>query len=85
MPALVWNRPTKPQFKVFESGSILYFLARTFDKEFKYHFDDEELEQAMLDWIFWSQANLGPNQGNVRLSSLFLPSAQATTADALPL
>ncbi|GJN90103.1 hypothetical protein Rhopal_003102-T1 [Rhodotorula paludigena] len=64
MPALVWNRPDKPQFKVFESGSILYFLARTFDKEFKFHFDDVELEQAMLDWIFWSQANLGPNQGN---------------------
>ncbi|BGP41207.1 Glutathione S-transferase 2 [Rhodotorula kratochvilovae] len=64
MPALIHNRPDKPPLKVFESASILLYLARTFDKGFKFHFEDDDLEQEMLDWVFWTQANLGPNQGN---------------------
>ncbi|GAA5922823.1 hypothetical protein JCM3775_006149 [Rhodotorula graminis] len=68
MPALIHNRPDKPPLAVFESASILLYLARTFDRDGLFHFtganDDDDLEQEMLDWCFWQMANLGPAQGN---------------------
>lgn len=69
MPVLVHNRADKPPLAVFESASILLYLARTFDRGGQFHFvgaDEDDLEQEMLDWCMWQMANLGPAQGNVR-------------------
>lgn len=50
---LIDNRADKPAISVFESASILLYLARTYDKRYLLHFEDDDLEQGMLDWIFW--------------------------------
>ncbi|GAA5980782.1 hypothetical protein JCM11641_002650 [Rhodosporidiobolus odoratus] len=66
MPALLHNREDgKKPLRVFESANILLYLADKFDKAYKYHFENEDLEVEMKSWVFWSQANLGPIQGQV--------------------
>ncbi|GAA5926712.1 glutathione S-transferase family protein [Sporobolomyces koalae] len=65
MPVLIDNRPNKPPLHVFESGAILQYLARVYDKEYLYTFEDDDLFQEMLNWIHLVQANLGPQQGQL--------------------
>ncbi|BGP17559.1 hypothetical protein JCM10213_004100 [Rhodosporidiobolus nylandii] len=66
MPALLDNRGDgKPPLRVFESASILLYLAKKFDTACTFHFKDEQLEAEMISWVFWTQANLGPTQGQV--------------------
>ncbi|GAA5948878.1 hypothetical protein JCM3765_003939 [Sporobolomyces pararoseus] len=65
MPFLVDNRPGKKPLVVFESGAILEFLARVYDKEHLYSFEDGDLYQEMINWIHLCQANLGPQQGQL--------------------
>ena len=84
MPALVHNRPDQAPLAVFESASILLYLARTFDRAGHFHFtgaDDDDLEQEMLDWCMWQMANLGPAQGNVR--RLLSPGSRAPRTSSL--
>lgn len=83
MPALLHNRPDKPPLAVFESASILLYLARTFDKGFRFHFEDDDLEQEMLDWCFWQMSNLGPAQGNVRQPRSFKGCSHTPHPDTL--
>ncbi|KAK4046945.1 Glutathione S-transferase 2 [Microbotryomycetes sp. JL201] len=63
IPALVDNREGKKPIKVWESASILLYLAKTYDKGFVFHFKDEDLQTEMLNWIFFIQGGLGPMQG----------------------
>lgn len=46
------------------------YLARVYDTKFAFHFENEDLEQEMINWIFFIQGGLGPMQ--VRLFSLYL-------------
>ncbi|GAA5917668.1 hypothetical protein JCM5296_007443 [Sporobolomyces johnsonii] len=63
MPALIDNRADKPPIHIWESASILLYLARTYDTAFNYHFEDDDLHQEMLNFMFFIQAGLGPMQG----------------------
>jgi glutathione S-transferase len=63
IPALVDNRADKGPINVWESASILFYLARVYDTKFAFHFEDADLEQEMTNWIFFIQGGLGPMQG----------------------
>lgn len=49
------NRPEKGPINVWESASILLYLARTFDRQYTFWFVDEDLQQEALNWIFFLQ------------------------------
>lgn len=66
MPALLDNLPNQPPVKVFESASILLYLCKTYDLEYKYWFKESRLDTELISWLFWTQSNLGPMQ--VRLA-----------------
>ncbi|GAA5829885.1 hypothetical protein JCM3766R1_006690 [Sporobolomyces carnicolor] len=63
IPALLDNRASKKPIRVFESGSILRYLAKTYDTECKFHFDDADLETEMESWIEFQMGGGGPMQG----------------------
>ncbi|GAA5917667.1 hypothetical protein JCM5296_007442 [Sporobolomyces johnsonii] len=63
IPALLDNREGKKPIKVWESASILLYLARNYDKDYLFHFEDDDLHQEMLNWIFFLQGGVGPMQG----------------------
>ncbi|GAA5884736.1 hypothetical protein JCM16303_005252 [Sporobolomyces ruberrimus] len=65
MPVLIDNRRNKPRLVVFESGAILEYLARLYDKQYLYTFKDDDLYQEMINWIHVCQTSLGPNQGQL--------------------
>ncbi|CEQ41186.1 SPOSA6832_02899 [Sporobolomyces salmonicolor] len=62
IPALLDNREGKKPIKVWESASILLYLARNYDKDYLFHFEDDDLHQEMLNWIFFLQGGVGPMQ-----------------------
>ncbi|GAA5948874.1 hypothetical protein JCM3765_003938 [Sporobolomyces pararoseus] len=63
IPALLDNRPGKKPLRIFESGSILRYLAKNYDKKFEFHFEDDDLETEMESWIEWQMGGHGPMQG----------------------
>ncbi|KAK4048971.1 Glutathione S-transferase 2 [Microbotryomycetes sp. JL221] len=63
IPALVDNREGKKPINVWESASILLYLAKTYDTNYEFHFKDEDLHTEMLNWLFFLQGGLGPIQG----------------------
>lgn len=48
-----------------QSGAILEYLARVYDKNYLYTFEDDDLYQDMINWIHLCQANLGPQSGQL--------------------
>ncbi|GAA5889578.1 hypothetical protein JCM6882_007074 [Rhodosporidiobolus microsporus] len=56
MPVLVDNRPGKKPITVFESASILLYLARAYDQKFSFSFEDDNLHSEMMSWIIWAQS-----------------------------
>ncbi|GAA5896050.1 glutathione S-transferase family protein [Sporobolomyces salmoneus] len=63
IPALLDNRVGKKPIRVFESGSILRYLAKIYDKEYEFHFEDSDLETEMESWIEFQMGGGGPMQG----------------------
>ncbi|GAA5980780.1 hypothetical protein JCM11641_002649 [Rhodosporidiobolus odoratus] len=65
IPALRDNRVGgKKPINVWESASMLLYLAKEYDVESKFWFkDDEDLHQEMLNWLFFIQGGVGPMQG----------------------
>ncbi|KAI5479982.1 Glutathione S-transferase [Pseudohyphozyma bogoriensis] len=61
IPAIIDNERNGK--KVWETGSILLYLAKYYDKSYKLHFEDEDDETDMLNWIFFQHGGLGPMQG----------------------
>ncbi|KAG9126468.1 glutathione S- transferase, nitrogen catabolite repression regulator [Ceratobasidium sp. 392] len=64
IPALVDR--SRDGFKVFESASILLYLAQYYDKENKFSYDpvkDADLYSEQLQWIFFTHGGIGPMQG----------------------
>jgi GSH-dependent disulfide-bond oxidoreductase len=62
IPAMVDNAPAGggAPVSVFESGAMLLYLA---DKTGKFIPQDLRGRTAVLEWLFWQMANLGPNSG----------------------
>ncbi|KDE02231.1 hypothetical protein MVLG_07202 [Microbotryum lychnidis-dioicae p1A1 Lamole] len=63
IPALIDNREGKKPINVWESASILLYLARTYDTKYEFHFEDPDLQTEMMNWIFFVQGGIGPMQG----------------------
>jgi GSH-dependent disulfide-bond oxidoreductase len=62
IPAMVDHQPAGggAPVSVFESGAMLLYLA---DKTGKFIPQDLRGRTAVLEWLFWQMANLGPNSG----------------------
>lgn len=72
MPALVDHQPTDggaPQ-SVFESGAILLYLA---EKTGKFLPADTRGRVAVLEWLFWQMAGLGPMSGQMGHFNVYAP------------
>lgn len=57
IPALLDNREGKKPIKVWESASILLYIAKTYDTDATFHFKDEDLQTELLNWIFFMCVN----------------------------
>ena len=72
MPALVDHQPTDggaPQ-SVFESGAILLYLA---EKTGRVLPADSRGRVAVLEWLFWQMAGLGPMSGQMGHFNVYAP------------
>lgn len=50
---------------IWESASMLLYLARVYDKDFHFHFQDEDEEQDMITQLMFLTGGTGPMQGQV--------------------
>ncbi|KAF7951906.1 hypothetical protein EAE96_007203 [Botrytis aclada] len=50
-------------FAVFEGAAILAYLARNYDVERRFGFEDEEDRSRVEQWVAWQHGGLGPMQG----------------------
>ncbi len=72
MPALVDHQPADggaPQ-SVFESGAILLYLA---EKTGRFLPTDARGRVAVLEWLFWQMAGLGPMSGQMGHFNVYAP------------
>ena len=72
MPALVDHQPSDggaPQ-SVFESGAILLYLA---EKTGRFLPADSRGRVAVLEWLFWQMAGLGPMSGQMGHFNVYAP------------
>ncbi|TNY20580.1 glutathione S-transferase [Rhodotorula diobovata] len=61
IPAIIDR--SKNDTRVFETGAILLYLSRTYDKEYKLHFEDDKDEAEMWSWVFFQHGGYGPMAG----------------------
>ncbi|GAA6023515.1 hypothetical protein JCM10207_005700 [Rhodosporidiobolus poonsookiae] len=61
IPAIV-DRSRASQ-RIFETGSILLYLSKHYDPEYRLHFDNDGEETEMWSWVFFQHGGLGPMQG----------------------
>jgi GST-like protein len=62
MPAIVDHDVEGDPVTVFESGAILFYLAR---KTGRFMEKDPVLEKETLEWLFWQTGNQGPMAGQL--------------------
>lgn len=77
MPAIVDHDVPGEPVTVFESGAIMFYLAR---KTGRFMADDPVLEKETLEWLFWQAGNQGPMAGQL---SHFVNYAQGENPYAL--
>jgi GSH-dependent disulfide-bond oxidoreductase len=77
MPAIVDHDVAGEPVTVFESGAIMFYLAR---KTGRFLADDPVLEKETLEWLFWQTGNQGPMAGQL---SHFVNYAQGENPYAL--
>ncbi|GAA5922825.1 hypothetical protein JCM3775_006150 [Rhodotorula graminis] len=74
MPALLDNRPTKGPIRVFESVSILLYLAKTYDTDGAFWFkDDDDLQTELVSWCAFTHGGVGPMQGQCNFFYRYSP------------
>ncbi|KPV73470.1 uncharacterized protein RHOBADRAFT_54692 [Rhodotorula graminis WP1] len=49
--------------RVFETGSILLYLSKAYDVDYKLHFEDDAVEAEMWSWVFFQHGGTGPMFG----------------------
>ena len=72
MPAIVDNEPAEA-VSVFESGAILFYLAR---KTGKFMPSGPAGEKETLEWLFWQTGNQGPMAGQLSHFQNYAPDGQ---------
>ena len=71
MPAIIDPEgPGGKRISIFESGAILQYLGRKFDK---YYPMDERSRVAVDEWLFWQVAGLGPMAGQAHHFRSYAP------------
>lgn len=71
MPAIVDpDGPGGQPISVFESGAILQYLARKFDR---FYPSDERARVAVEEWLFWQVGGLGPMAGQAHHFRQYAP------------
>jgi len=72
IPALIdGNRNNQ---RVFESASILFYLAKHYDAKGEFTFkDDDSAETEMISWIFFGHGGVGPMQGQANHFMRYAP------------
>ena len=64
IPAITDTLPTGENIRVFESGSILHYLADRYDTEYKISYPLGTPEHyETISWLYFQNAGLGPMQG----------------------
>lgn len=79
IPALVdRNGPDGHPVNLFESGSIMIYLAEKFDRFIPH---DPHLRAEMMNWVFWQMAGFGPMCGNFGHFMVYAPPDQIQARD----
>lgn len=78
IPALIDNSQksldgTDAPFAVFETGAILLYLAKFYDKNDIFGFTDPLERSDALQWMFWQHGGLGPMQGQLNHFGKYAP------------
>ncbi|GAA5827383.1 hypothetical protein JCM11251_003788 [Rhodosporidiobolus azoricus] len=74
IPALRDNRANGKPINVWESSSILLYMAKTYDTKGEFWFkEDEDLQTELLNWIFFIQGGVGPMQGQANHFTRYAP------------
>lgn len=73
MPAIVDNDVDGDPVSVFESGAILFYLAR---KTGRFMPDGSDGEKETLEWLFWQVGNQGPMAGQLSHFRNYAPEGQ---------
>ncbi|GJN92300.1 hypothetical protein Rhopal_005330-T1 [Rhodotorula paludigena] len=61
IPAIVDR--SHDNIRVFETGSILLYLSKVYDTDFKLHFEDLADETEMWSWVFFKHGGYAPMAG----------------------
>ncbi|KAK5053874.1 hypothetical protein LTR84_001836 [Exophiala bonariae] len=74
IPALTDTLPNGSPIRIFESGSILLYLAERYDKDRRISFEAGTHEYIeMVSWLFWQNSGLGPMQGQANHFRRYAP------------
>jgi glutathione S-transferase len=74
IPALTDTFTDGKQIRLFESGSILQYLADQYDKDFKISYPRGTREYyEMNNWLFFQNAGVGPMQGQANHFNRYAP------------
>lgn len=85
MPAIRLTYPDGSVESVFESGAIMLRLAEVFPDAIGAHFAPLHLRRPIYEWLFWMNANLGPNAGQVSHFTYYAPKISPGTDFTYPL
>lgn len=74
IPALTDVLPDGTPINLFESGSIMQYLADRYDTEHKVSYPRGTLEYYQVNnWLFWQMGGLGPMQGQANHFARYAP------------
>ncbi|ERF73779.1 hypothetical protein EPUS_08577 [Endocarpon pusillum Z07020] len=74
IPAITDTFSDGKQIRLFESGSILQYLAEQYDKDHKISYPPGSREQYEVNnWVFFQNAGLGPMQGQANHFNRYAP------------
>jgi glutathione S-transferase len=74
IPAITDTFTDGKQIRLFETGSILQYLAEQYDKDHKISYPPGSREQYEVNnWVFFQNAGLGPMQGQANHFNRYAP------------
>jgi GST-like protein len=82
IPALMDKEgPDGEPICLFESGSIVLYLAEKYKHLHSFMPEDPRLRAEVLNWVFWQMANQGPMTGNFGHFFVYAPAGKCEARD----